>query len=163
MTERSKPHGLSLSEEELFEHFSSHGRTEGAILAEYERLVADADADWVSYMGKLILEEETRHHQVFEELANSLRASVERDAGPVVPFVTRVASPSELLGATERLLKAEERDARELKRLARKLRDRKGLSLWPLLVELMQRDTEKHQVILGFMRDRLRAQIRSAR
>jgi hypothetical protein len=162
MAERSKPHGLSLSEEELFEHFASHGSTEGAILAEYERLVADADAEWISYMGKLILEEETRHHRVFEELANALRAGVERDAGPVVPFVTRVDNADGLLAVTERLLDAETRDARELKRLARKLRDRKGLSLWPLLVELMQRDTEKHRLILGFMRDRLREQARPA-
>jgi len=163
MTERSKPPGLSPSEGELFEHFSTHGQTEGAILAEYGRLVADADADWISYMGTLILEEETRHHRVFEELANALRAGVERDAGPVVPFVTKVASPNELLSVTERLLDAEVRDARELKRLARKLRDRKGHSLWPLLVELMQRDTEKHQVILKFMRNRLRGQVRAKR
>lgn len=163
MTERSIPQGLSHSEGELFEHFSSHGETEGAILAEYGQLVADADADWISYVGNLILEEETRHHRVFQELANSLRAGVERNAGPVVPYVTNVASPAELLAVTERLLDAEVRDARELKRLARKLRDRKGHSLWPLLVELMQRDTEKHQVILKFMRNRLRGQARTAR
>ena len=163
MTERLKPHGLSHSESELFEHFSSHGQSEGAILVEYERLVGAADADWVSYVGKLILEEETRHHRVFEELANSLRAGVERDAGPVVPFVTNVAGPEELLAVTERLLEAERNDARELKRLARELRDRKGHSLWPLLVELMQRDTRKHQVILKFMRDRLRRQVRGKR
>jgi hypothetical protein len=162
MTERSTPQGLSQSERELFEHFSSHGQTEGAILAEYGRMVADADADWISYIGNLILEEETRHHRFFEELANALRAGVERDVGPVVPFVTTVANPHELLGVTERLLEAEAHDARELKRLARKLRDRKGFSLWPLLIELMQRDTDKHRLILGFMRARLRGQSRTA-
>lgn len=162
MSDSSTPQGLSYSEKKLFEHFSSHGRTEGEILDEYGRLVSEADADWISYMGNVILEEETRHHRVFEELANALRAGVERNVGSVVPHVTNVANPKELLAVTERLLKAEVNDARELKRLARELRDRKGHSLWPLLVELMRRDTEKHRLILNFMRDRLRRQLRNA-
>jgi hypothetical protein len=157
-TGSSKPHGLSVSEEKLFEHFASHGKTEGKILDEYERLVAAAGSDWVAYLGKLILEEETRHHRVFEELANALRAGVERDVGSSVPHVTNVADAKELLAATERLAKAEANDDRELKRLARDLRDREGYSLWPLLVELMRRDTKKHLLILEFMRDNLRRQ-----
>ena len=36
----------------------------------------------------------------------------------------------------------------------------RGLSIWPLLVELMERDTEKHQAILRFLRKRLREQLR---
>jgi hypothetical protein len=37
----------------------------------------------------------------------------------------------------------------------------KGLSLWPLLIELMQRDNAKHQAILEFVRDQLRDQLRT--
>jgi hypothetical protein len=48
----------------------------------------------------------------------------------------------------------EERDIAELKRLKRELRDVKDTSLWELLVELMQRDTEKHIAILKFVRKR---------
>ena len=38
----------------------------------------------------------------------------------------------------------------------------RGHSLWPLLIELMQRDTEKHLAILGFIRTQLRRDARSA-
>ena len=163
MSDSSTPHGLSVSEGKLFEHLSSHGRTEGKILDEYRRLVAEADADWISYMGNLILEDEVRHHRVFEELANALRVGVERNVGSVVPYITNVANPNDLLAVTEQLLEAEVNDARELKRLARELRNRRGHSLWPLLVELMQRDTEKHRLILDFVRGHVRGQIRNAR
>jgi len=161
MSDSGKPAGLSVSEEKLFEHFSSHGATEGKLLDDYKRLVGEAGSDWVSYMGNLILEEETRHHRVFEELANALRQGVQRDVGTAVPHITNVAKAKELLAVTERLLAAEEQDARELKRLARELQDRKGHSLWPLLVDLMQRDTKKHRLILEFMRDNLRRQSRT--
>jgi len=161
MSDSAKPAGLSVSEEKLFEHFSSHGATEGKILDEYQRLVSEAGTDWISYVGSLMLEEETRHHRVFEELANAVRQGVERNVGTAVPHITNVANPKELLAVTERLLEAEEKDALELKRLGRELRDRKGHSLWPLLVELMQRDTKKHRLILEFLRDHLRRQRRT--
>ena len=47
---------------------------------------------------------------------------------------------------------SEARDARELKRLQRELRDVKDTTLWSLLVDLMQRDTQKHIAILRFVR-----------
>jgi hypothetical protein len=45
----------------------------------------------------------------------------------------------------------EEQDRRELKRLRRQLRDVKDTTLWDLLVELMERDTERHIAILRFV------------
>ena len=93
-------------------------------------------------------------------MTNALRAPVERDVGPKGPTVENAANPRELLEATERFPEAERNDGRELKRLSRRLRSMCGLSVWPLRVELMERDTEKHQAILCFLRKRLREQLR---
>jgi hypothetical protein len=51
---------------------------------------------------------------------------------------------------TDQLLKSERQDARELKRLRRKLRSVRHTTLWDLLVDLMERDTQKHIAILRF-------------
>ena len=68
------------------------------------------------------------------------------------------------LKVVERFVKAERADTRELRRLARSrsIRTMRGHSLWPLLIELMQRDTEKHLAILSFIRTQLRRDARSA-
>lgn len=157
----SKPAGLSAWEAELLEHLTEHVGTEGELLASYQRIAGESQSEYVSYLMALIVEEEVRHHRLFGELANAIRGQVERDVGAQVPLAGPVANPRELLEATESLLEAERKDARELKRLSRNLRSMRGLSLWPLLVELMKRDTEKHRTILGFVRTRLRAQLRA--
>jgi hypothetical protein len=58
------------------------------------------------------------------------------------------------MAVTDRLLAAERDDAKELKRLAKSLRDLRETTLWVLLVELMQADTAKHIKILSFIHDR---------
>jgi hypothetical protein len=156
------PAGLSVWEADLFQHLTEHLETESVLLTSYQQLVDKADAPYVSYLIDLILEDETRHHRLFGELLNAMRASVERVDGTQVPLVTTTSAARELLEATERFLKAEQADARELKRLSRikGLRSMQGHSVWPLLVGLMERDTEKHQTILRFIRTQLRRQLR---
>ena len=51
----------------------------------------------------------------------------------------------------EQLVAREKADLRELKKLKKDLRDFKDTTLWSLLVDLMQRDTEKHIALLGFV------------
>lgn len=158
----TKPVGLSVWEAALLDHLTEHRRSEGELLAAYQRVVESTETEYVSYLFGLILEDEVRHHRLFEELANALRAAVERDVGPKVPAVEMIANPEALLEVTERLLDAEETDARELKRLSRDkdLRLMRGHSLWPLLIELMEHDTQKHEAILRFIRAQIRGDIR---
>ena len=54
--------------------------------------------------------------------------------------------------STEELLQSEKRDTSELKHLQRELHDVKDVTLWSLLVDLMQRDTEKHIALLRFVK-----------
>jgi rubrerythrin len=154
--------GLSTWEARLLEHVTEHLEAEGDLLASYQELVETAQAPYASYLIDLIVEDETRHHRLFGELVNALRAPVERVPGAQVPTVTNATDARALLEATEKFLKAEQGDARDLKRLARikGLRSMRGHSVWPLLVELMERDTKKHQTILRFIRTQLRRQLR---
>ena len=162
MGTRSPSAGLSTWEAELLEHLTKHLEAEGDLLASYRQLVETAQAPYASYLIDLIVEDETRHHRLFGEFVNALRAPVERIDGPQVPTVTSATDARELLEATEKFLKVERADARDLKRLARTkgLRSMRGHSVWPLLVELMERDTKKHQTILRFIRTQLRRQLR---
>ena len=161
MSETQVPPGLSVWDSDLFVHLTDHIRNEEAILTEYKDLCAQADSEYMEYLLELVIDEEARHHRLFSELAMALRASVEGDTGPKVPLVERVSNPQVLLEATERFLEAERTDERQLKHLAKTLRPMKGLSLWPLLIELMQRDNAKHQAILEFVRGQLRDPRRS--
>ncbi len=58
------------------------------------------------------------------------------------------------MATTDQLLEAERADARDLKQLAKNMKDVRETTLWGLLLELMQDDTSKHIKILQFIRDR---------
>ena len=62
-----------------------------------------------------------------------------------------------MLELTDELLEKEEEDVKELKRLQRELREVKDTSLWSLLVDLMERDTQKHIAILKFAKKQAKA------
>ena len=104
---------------------------------------------------KLLIDDERRHHVLFEELAASLKNEAELSGqDPVVPRMDfdRV-DPANVRGLTDRLVEREQQDLRELKKLQKELRDVKDTTLWSLLVDLMQRDTDKHIAILRFARE----------
>jgi rubrerythrin len=154
------PPGLSVWEADLLRHINQHMEQEGALLSSYRELASHADADYVAYCVEMIVEDEIRHHRLFSELGNAIRSAVEQPAGLSVPLVRNAANPQELLDATRQLLERERADEKELKRLAKDLKDLRGTSVWPLLVEVMQRDTEKHQGILRFLEQQLEDQLK---
>ena len=101
-----------------------------------------------------MIDDEVRHHRLFNELADSLETeALMKGEEPGIPYLDfQRADRAAVLEGAKELLDNEERDIAELKRLKRELRDVKDTSLWELLVELMQRDTEKHIAILKFVR-----------
>jgi bacterioferritin (cytochrome b1) len=52
---------------------------------------------------------------------------------------------------TDELINRERADLKELKKLQKDVSDLKDTTLWSLLVELMQRDTDKHIAMLRFV------------
>jgi rubrerythrin len=146
-------HGASVWERQLFEHLTDHTRREGAMLSEYAAIAEATESKALKYVLDLLLEDERRHHRYFNELAASLKSQAELSADdPAVPRLDldRV-DRAELRATTDRLLEHERSDAKELERLRKELRDVKDTTLWGLLVEIMERDTEKHIAMLRFV------------
>jgi len=148
--------GPSATDRALYAHLTNHIATERGLLEEYSDIADRTESRAFRYLVNLLIEDEIRHHRIFSELAESVEAiALMKTKEPVVPFVDFArADRDAVLEATARLLEHESEDARELKRLQRELRDTKDDSLTVLLVELMQRDTQKHIAILRFVRKR---------
>jgi len=132
----------------------SHVEAERGLLDEYSAVAEQSQSKAFSYLVKLLIEDEIRHHRIFTELAESLRTDVETTGkDPIIPDMDfNEVDRAAVLDATKQLMANEEQDARELKRLQRELRDVKDTTLWSLLVDLMQRDTQKHIAILRFVK-----------
>ncbi len=148
--------GPSATDRALYAHLTNHIATERGLLEEYSDIADGTESKAFRYLVNLLIEDEIRHHRIFSELAESLETiALMKAKEPTVPFIDFVhADRDAVFEATERLLEHEREDARELKRLQREFRDTKDYSLNSLLVELMQRDTQKHIAILRFVRKR---------
>jgi len=98
-------------EEQLLSQFSEHVEGEGGLLREYADLASRSPED-VRYLINMILEDETRHHRLFQEMLNRVRSDVDfRDYDPKVPYLqNKPAHRADLLEATERFLEFERED-----------------------------------------------------
>ena len=152
------PRGASAWELDLWNHLTSHVEAERGLLDEYSTVAEQSRSKAFRYLVKLLIEDEIRHHRIFTELAESLKAEAEMSGGePIIPDMDFVQGDrAAVLAATKKLIESEEQDAHELQRLQRELRDVKDTTLWSLLVDLMQRDTQKHIAILHFVRKNAR-------
>ena len=136
----------------VLETLRMHDEREQDILASYRRLVDETPDDGIRYLGRLIIDDEERHHQILGEMANRIESWLhDTSLEPATPALSpRVDSM--LLEQTRRLIALERQDAKELRLLQRELRDAPRTSLLPLLVKLMLDDTARHVEILRFIR-----------
>jgi hypothetical protein len=149
--------GASVWEQQIYDYVCDHVATEGAILDEYQRLAEDeSGSPAFRYLANLILTDERRHHQLFNDLAESIRqmAELRLEDEPIPSLHGLKADRDRIRAATERLLATERADAKELKQLAKQLKMVRDTTLWVLMLDLMQDDTAKHIKILTFIRDR---------
>ncbi len=146
--------GLSAFKRNLYAHLTSHVQAERGLLEQYAAVAEQTESKAFRYLVNLLIQDEIRHHRIFEQMADSLKAELSVGSeDPAIPDIDFVRADREtVLDGTRHLLKAEERDARELRRLQHELRDEKDVSLWSVLVDVMQRDTQKHLAILRFVR-----------
>jgi len=146
--------GASVWEEELYEHLTSHVENERELLQTYQQAASYSGSAAFRYLASLIVEDEVRHHRMFEELAEALRTDVEmRPENPHIPRLDQWGGDRErIVGLTEGLIAEEERDADDLGRLAKELREVKDTTMWHLIIRLMEMDTAKHLEILNFVR-----------
>ena len=150
--------GASVWEQELYDHVTAHGENEGEILQSYQEFAESTDSPAFAYLARIILDDERRHHQLLDDLAQTIRASAELTGkpGPIPDLGEFRADRERILAESERFLAWEKEDNRELERLAKELKDVRDTTVWQLVVRLMQQDNEKHRRILEFIRDRAR-------
>lgn len=137
----------------MFDYLTNHARIEGQLLDGYLAAAEHTQSKALAFLIGLLVEDERRHHRIFSDLAASLKAEAElRGEPPLIPGLDFAAADRESVLALTRLLIAnEEKDAKELKRLRKDLRDVEDTTLWALLVDTMQLDTDKHIAILKFV------------
>jgi len=151
-----RPAGMSIWEEQLYDHLTGHIESEGAILDEYGDLAAGSTGH-VRYLLELIAADEARHHHLYEEWARTIRnLTLTGEIGDGIPNVRPEDDPGSVVQAVSRLLAIEEADEKELRQLRKSLEDFESTTLWPLLVDLMRLDTEKHIRILNYLRQHAR-------
>lgn len=150
--------GASAWEQQLYDHILEHVEGEREILRDYERLADGTDSPAFAYLARLILDDERRHHQLLRDLAETIRTTSNLSgAGSPIPDLGMFhADREQIVAQTERFLAAEEKDNRDLERLAKEMSDVRDTTMWQLLVRLIRRDNDKHRDILRFIRDRAR-------
>ena len=150
-TNTQPPVGLSVWEHDLYEHLTDHMQNELALVDRYAAL-AESAGGHVSYLLKLIMEDEARHHRLFDEWRNALQSNAEfREVEPQVPHLSRSKEAETVREAAREFLEVERADDRDLHRLQKSLKTVKDTTIWSLLVDMMECDTKKHQLILEFL------------
>jgi len=145
--------GASVSEQELYEHLTEHVQNERSVLEAYVAAAEATDSKALAYVVKLLIDDERRHHVLFQELADSLKHDAEFHSGdPAIPRLDfTLVNGAAVRELTDDLINRERADLKELKKLRKDVSDLKDTTLWSLLVELMQRDTDKHVAMLRFV------------
>ena len=128
------------------------------VIRAYAALAEETDSPAFAYLARLILEDERRHHALLQDLAETIKTSAQLGSGPTpIPDLGMWgADRDRILAETERYLDLEKKDNHELDALVKELHDVRDTTIWELIVRLIQKDNEKHQRILKFIRDRAR-------
>jgi rubrerythrin len=145
--------------QELVQFLTSHAAREADTLAGYRELAETLPTPDLRYVARLILSDEERHHQIFEDLGQTVYAFTGLEAmGMPIPPVSGIADATvrqETLERLERFIEQEERERTDLDRLDNVLLPSRSQTLWSELVKIMREDTERHLHLLRFMRARL--------
>lgn len=143
--------------EKLYDHVNQHVQAEQGLLEGYIEATEGTESDALAYLVGLIVEDEKRHHRMFSEFAASLQHGLNwTKSGNEVPAMDFYkVDPVRIKELTDQLLENEESDLAALKHLHKMVKEAKDVTLWDLIVQIMQRDTEKHISILTFIKHHL--------
>lgn len=141
-------------------HIEAYLQRETDVVNGYEAMV-ETTTGAISYLLDQVISDEYRHHHVLAELAKAVGSATGRPeyAASEIPEPLPVAEEHrlQLLAETTRFIDIEKADQKDLHQLAGELRPAKASTIWPLLVELMELDTEKHLKVLRRIEELLSA------
>jgi CheY-like chemotaxis protein len=149
----TQPPSLS---ERLIRALEAHATAEAHDLATCQEL-ADRSADPVlKLLIGLIVDDEQRHHSVLQSMVRRLQEEVEFVSSPTALPVasTDVVVDGQLALTLRALIRDEHEGARHLRHIARQdphMYD----GLYPVLLEAIARDSEKHAVIFRYLLSRI--------
>ncbi len=108
------------------------------------------DSNALAYVVHLLIDDERRHHRLFQDLAASLKHEAEFHSGePAIPRVDfTLINGSAVRDQTDELIDRERADLKELKKLQKDIRDLKDTDALVVARRVDQRDTDKHIAML---------------
>jgi hypothetical protein len=149
------PYDLSEVDRELIHHLGTHVDSEQEVLDLYQRLSSN-DHPYIAFIAGLIGEDETRHHRLFLDWIETIKALAElRDSPDAIPHLDRRPVDLDTVDSVKRLLAFEEEDLVAVKRLRREVHDVRNTTLWGALVDYLIADTKKHIKMLHFLLARI--------
>lgn len=148
----------------LLQAIHRHIANEEDALGRYEHLVRQSADPVVALVMRIVLDDETRHHQLLERieatLCDALNWTNSQKALPHSAHTHAGAFAWDLASVAHALMDEEKTGARELRSLAHR---EKALDadLEAVLLEMMAIDSDKHARLLDFVRCRLEARARA--
>ena len=153
-----KPSPQEISEaERLLTEFENHDLKEGDFIRSYKEIAQKSKDSSIKFLLQMIISDEEKHHAVIHAMASSLKGSLTwtrpQDALPSSGEVGE--ERGELLKLTADFIEHEKQGIKETKDL---IKASKGYyrGLFPLLLQTMIYDSEKHIAVLEFLHGRLK-------
>lgn len=144
---------IDLWAQKLSHYLQEHMDTEREALREYAHLAEETKSDQIRFLINMILDDEVRHHRIFQDMVNWIRAEhAQRDDMETSIGFSHSPSGDErqhLLEMTERMIALEEEDEEDLRELDKIVVEVADTEWWTTLVESMRHDTRKHIMLLG--------------
>lgn len=132
----------------LAHYLQEHMDGEHHVLQEYAHLAAETQSDQIRFLINMILDDEVRHHRIFQQMVNWIRAEhAQRDD---IETSIGLSPPSggperhHIIELTDKMLELERKDDAALRELEKMVTEVADTAWWGTLVEAMRLDSRKH-------------------
>jgi hypothetical protein len=139
--------------ERVIRALEAHASAEAHDLATCEHLARQSSDPVLKLLVGMILEDEQRHHGLLRSMVRRLRAEVEFVDSPTalpVPDSSLSSADADTAVTLRNLIRDEHESAHHLRHMAHQ-DPQLYAGLYPLLLETMARDSEKHAAILRYL------------
>jgi rubrerythrin len=143
--------------EQLLGEFENHDVKEGDFIRAYKDIAEKTKDSSIKFLLQMIISDEEKHHAVIRAMASSLRGSLNwsQPTDALSSLKEVGAERKELLKLTAEFIKHEKQGIKETKKL---VKASKGYyrGLFPLLLQTMIHDSQKHVAVLEFLKRKLK-------